>query len=114
MKLDVATWPEGTTDKEVTEQPEDLDLTSEVNRIDEPVKVRLSVQKSVDEVIVTGRVSADQGTRITRLDRLSRPGVRPLTAGKQGSRKAFRNGHKKLFETGYESQTSRLATTRPG
>jgi uncharacterized protein len=58
MKLEVATWPEGTTDKEVVEQPDDLDLKSDMNRFEEPVKVRLTVQKSDDEVIISGRLQA--------------------------------------------------------
>jgi uncharacterized protein len=57
MKLEVATWPEGTTAKELAEKPEDLDLSAELTRFEEPVRVQLTVQKSSDEVIISGRVA---------------------------------------------------------
>lgn len=57
MQLDVATWPEGTTAKEFVEKPEDLDLSAELTRFTDPVQVQLTVQKSNDEVIITGRVA---------------------------------------------------------
>lgn len=56
MKLELSTWPDGTTNREAAEDPESLGLAAEMHRFEQPVQVQISVQKSDDEVVLSGRV----------------------------------------------------------
>jgi uncharacterized protein len=57
MKLELSTWPNGTSTRESAEEPEALRLAADLYRFETPVQVHLSVQKSDDEVVLSGRVA---------------------------------------------------------
>jgi uncharacterized protein len=57
MKLELSTWPNGTTTRDSAETPESLGLAADMHRFAEPVQVHLSVQKSDDEVVLSGRIA---------------------------------------------------------
>ena len=56
MKLELATWPDGTTTREAAEDPESLGLAADMHRFEQPVQVQVSVQKNDDEVVLSGRI----------------------------------------------------------
>jgi len=56
MKLELSTWPDGTKTREEAEEPESLGLAVEMHRFDQPVQLNISVQKSDNEVVLSGRV----------------------------------------------------------
>jgi uncharacterized protein len=58
MKIDFATWPDGTTVTDFVETPESLELSSDMSRFDDEVKVTVTVHKTDDEAIVEGRLAA--------------------------------------------------------
>ncbi len=58
MKIDFATWPDGTTVTDFAETPESLELSSDMNRFDDDVNVTVTVHKTEDEAIVEGRLAA--------------------------------------------------------
>jgi uncharacterized protein len=57
MKLELSTWPNGTSTRESAEDPESLRLAADMYRFETPVHVYLSVQKSDNEVVLSGRVA---------------------------------------------------------
>lgn len=56
MKLELLTWPNGTTTRDSDEDPESLGLAAEMYRFEEPVHLHVSVQKSDHEVVLSSRV----------------------------------------------------------
>ena len=59
MKLELATWPDGTTAKDFSEEPEALAIESDVAKLEVPVCGNLSVHKNNNEVVVEGRLKAN-------------------------------------------------------
>jgi uncharacterized protein len=58
MKIDFATWPDGTTVTDFVETPQSLELSSDMSRFDDDVNVTVTVHKTEDEAIVEGRLAA--------------------------------------------------------
>lgn len=56
MEIDFATWPDGVTTKEFAETAETLELSSEMNRFEQEIKVTLTVSKTDEAAIVDGHV----------------------------------------------------------
>lgn len=58
MKIDFPTWPDGTTVTDFAETPDSLELSSDMSRFDDDVRVNVTVHKTEDEAIVEGRLTA--------------------------------------------------------
>jgi uncharacterized protein len=59
MVLDLVNLPEGTTEQDFSETPEELDLRKDICRFEKPVTIRLIVQKSKDDLVAEGRVATE-------------------------------------------------------